>query len=112
LHAKLNFWLQIQSQERPAQREKLKLEMQRSVNRPNPSRRSADIPDTHNPDDDHAYLQDLYNSYGDVSTHATRVNLRVLLILLNKFDRWGRTTAAREAMMQRYRTEACPEIVN
>jgi hypothetical protein len=31
LHAKLNFWLQIQSQERPAQREKLKLEMQRSV---------------------------------------------------------------------------------
>jgi hypothetical protein len=64
------------------------------------------------PDDDHAYLQDLYNSYGDVSTHATRVNLRVVLILLNKFDRWGRTTAAREAMMQRYRTEVCPEIVN
>jgi hypothetical protein len=31
LHAKLNFWLQIQSQERPAQREKFKLEMQRSV---------------------------------------------------------------------------------
>ena len=82
------------------------------LNRPHPSRRSADIPDTHNPDDDHAYLQDLYNSYGDVSTHATRVNLRVLLILLNKFDRWGRTTAAREAMMQHYRTEVCSEIVN
>jgi hypothetical protein len=68
--------------------------------------------DTHNPDDDHAYLQDLYDSYHDVSTHATRVHLRVLLILLNKFDRWGRTTASREAMMHRYRTEVCPEIVH
>ena len=40
------------------------------------------------------------------------VNLRIVLILLNKFDRWGRTTASREAMMQRYRTEVFPEIVN
>jgi hypothetical protein len=70
------------------------------------------VVDTHSPDDDHTYLQDLYNSYCDVSTHATPVNLRVLLILLNKFDRWGRTTASREAMMQRYRTEVFPEIVH
>lgn len=69
------------------------------------------VVDTHSPDDDHTYLQDLYNSYCVVSPHATPVNLRVLLILLNKFDRWGRTTAAREAVMQRYRTEVCPELV-
>jgi signal recognition particle receptor subunit beta len=70
------------------------------------------IVDTHSPDDDHTYLQDLYNSYGDVSTHADPVNLRIVLILLNKFDLWGRTTASREAMMQRYRTEVFPELVN
>jgi signal recognition particle receptor subunit beta len=70
------------------------------------------VVDTCHPDDDRTYLQDLYDSYHDVSTHATPVKLRVLLILLNKFDRWGRTTAAREAMMQRYRTEVFPEIVH
>ena len=70
------------------------------------------IVDTHSPDDDYTYLQDLYDSYDDVSTHAKPVNLRILLILLNKFDLWGRTTASREAMMQRYRTEVCAEIVN
>jgi hypothetical protein len=68
--------------------------------------------DTHHPDEDYAYVQALYNSYRDFSRHATRVNLRVLLILLNKFDLWGRTTASREAMMNRYRTEVFPEIVN
>jgi hypothetical protein len=68
--------------------------------------------DTLQPDDDHTYLQNLYNSYCDVGTPATRVNLRVLLILLNKFDLWGRTTASREAMMHRYRTDVCPEIVH
>jgi hypothetical protein len=70
------------------------------------------IVDTHHPDEDYAYVQALYNSYRDFSRHATRVNLRVLLILLNKFDLWGRTTASREAMMNRYRTEVFPEIVN
>jgi hypothetical protein len=70
------------------------------------------VVDTRHPDDDRTYLQDLYDSYHDVSTHATPVKLRVLLILLNKFDRWGRTTASREAMMQRYRTEIFPEIVH
>jgi hypothetical protein len=70
------------------------------------------VVDTHSPDEDHAYLRDLYASYCDVHTHATRVKLRVLLILLNKFDRWGRTTASREAMLQRYRAEVCPEIVH
>jgi hypothetical protein len=54
------------------------------------------IVDTHNSDDDHAYLQELYSNYRDFSPHATRVNLRVLLILLNKFDLWGSTTASRE----------------
>jgi hypothetical protein len=70
------------------------------------------IVDTHSPDGDRRYLQDLYDSYRDVSTHATRVHLRVLLILLNKFDLWGHTTASREAMMQRYRTEVFPEIIH
>jgi hypothetical protein len=70
------------------------------------------IVDTHNPDEDRAYLQDLYNSYRDFGTHAKRVNLRVLLILLNKFDRWGSTTESREAMMHRYRSEVCQEIVD
>jgi hypothetical protein len=70
------------------------------------------IVDTDNPDEDHAYLQDLYNSYREVSTRAKQVNLRVLLILLNKFDRWGSTTESREAMMHRYRSEVCQEIVD
>jgi len=70
------------------------------------------IVDTQRPNDDQTYLHDLYTSYCDVSAHDTPVNLRVLLILLNKFDCWGRTTASREAMMQRYRTEVLPEIVN
>ena len=70
------------------------------------------IVDTDNPDEDRTYFQDLYNSYLDFGKQAKGVNLRVLLILLNKFDRWGRTTAAREAMMQHYRTEVCSEIVN
>jgi hypothetical protein len=70
------------------------------------------IVDTHHSDDDHAHVQALYNSYRDFSTHAMRVNLRVLLILLNKFDLWGSTTAAREARMNHYRTEVFPELVN
>jgi hypothetical protein len=69
------------------------------------------VVDTHSPDDDHTYLQHLYDSYCEVSSHATPVNLRVLLILLNKFDRWGPTAASREAVMQRYRTEVCLELV-
>jgi GTPase SAR1 family protein len=68
--------------------------------------------DTHNPDADQAYLQDLYHSYRAFGTPAKRVNLRVLLILLNKFDLWGSTTESREAMMQRYRSEVCQEVVN
>jgi hypothetical protein len=68
--------------------------------------------DTHLPDEDYAYVQALYNSYRDFSRHVTRVNLCVLLILLNKFDLWGGTTTSREAMMNRYRTEVFPEIVN
>jgi hypothetical protein len=70
------------------------------------------IVDTHDADEDRTYLQDLYNSYRDFSTHAKRVNLRVLLVLLNKFDRWGSTTESREAMMHRYRSEVCQEVVD
>jgi hypothetical protein len=70
------------------------------------------IVDTHNPDEDRTHFQDLYRSYRDFGTHTKRVNLRVLLILLNKFDRWGSTTEAREAMMHRYRSEVCREVAN
>jgi hypothetical protein len=70
------------------------------------------VVETLHPDDEHTYLQNLYHSYRAFGAPATRVNLRVLLILLNKFDRWGRTTASREAMMHCYRTEVCPEIVH
>jgi hypothetical protein len=70
------------------------------------------IVDTHNPDEDHTYFQELYNSYRDFSTHATPVKLRALLILLNKFDLWGSTTEPREAMMHRYRSEVFQEMVN
>jgi hypothetical protein len=70
------------------------------------------IVDTHHPDEDRTYFQDLYNSYRDFGRQAKQVNLRVILILLNKFDRWGSTTESREAMMQRYRSEVCQEVVN
>ena len=70
------------------------------------------IVDTHDAGEDRTYFQDLYNSYRDFGTHAKRVNLRVLLVLLNKFDRWGSTTESREAMMHRYRSEVCQEVVN
>jgi hypothetical protein len=70
------------------------------------------IVDTHNPDEDYTYFQDLYHSYRHFSTHTKRINLCVLLILLNKFDQWGRTSEAREVMMNRYRSEVFQEIVN
>lgn len=70
------------------------------------------IVDTHDPDEDQRYFQDLYNSYREFGRHAKRVNLRVLLILLNKFDQWGSTTEAREAMMHRYRSQVCHEVIN
>ena len=54
----------------------------------------------------------VYHSYCDVRHLGTRVNLRVLLLLLNKFDRWRRTTASREAMIEHYRTEVFPELVH
>jgi hypothetical protein len=59
------------------------------------------IIDTDNPWEGHTYRQDLSNSDRDFGTHAKRVNRRVLLILLNKFDRWGSATESREAMMHR-----------
>ena len=45
------------------------------------------IVDTLHPDDNHTSLQNIYKSYCDVSTPGTRVNLSVLLLLLNTCDR-------------------------
>lgn len=70
------------------------------------------IIDTQNPTAEHAYLQELYDSYRDLSAQAKPVKLRVLLILLNKFDLWGSTAAARDALMNRYRQEIFQDLIN
>ena len=70
------------------------------------------IIDTHNPAAEHTYLLKLYNMYREFSTHHKKVKLRVLLILLNKFDRWGSTSELRDAMMNRYRSEVFQDLVN
>jgi hypothetical protein len=70
------------------------------------------IIDTHNPEAEHAYLQELYDSYRDFSAQAKQVKLRVLLILLNKFDLWGSTAASRDALMNRYRQEIFHDLTN
>jgi hypothetical protein len=70
------------------------------------------VVDTRDPAADRAYFRDLYNSYRAFSTHAKRVKLRVLLILLNKFDLWGSTTDSREAIVNHYRSEVFQEFVN
>jgi hypothetical protein len=62
--------------------------------------------------EDHAYFKDLYHSYRDFSTHTKAINLRVLRILLNKFDQWGRTSKSREVMMNRHRSAVFQEVVN
>jgi predicted transcriptional regulator len=70
------------------------------------------IIDTHNPEEDQIYFHELYNMYREFSTHKKHVNLRVVLILLNKFDLWGSTAEAREEMMNRYRSDVFHEVVN
>jgi hypothetical protein len=67
--------------------------------------------DTHNPAAERAYFQALYERYREFSTQRPSVKLRVLLILQNKFDLWGRTAEAREAMMHRYRSEVFQDLV-
>jgi hypothetical protein len=70
------------------------------------------IIDTHNPEAEHAYFEALYEMYHARSTQAQPLKLRVLLILLNKFDLWGRTAAARESMINHYRSEIFQDLVN
>jgi|SRR6266511_2740564 len=70
------------------------------------------ITDTRNPTADQTYLNGLYNMYREFSTHQKKVKLRVLLILLNKFDIWGSTTEARDAMMNHYRSEVFQDMIN
>jgi hypothetical protein len=67
--------------------------------------------DTHNPAAERAYFQALYERYCEFSTQRSSGKLRVLLILQNKFDLWGRTAEAREAMMHRYRREVFQDLV-
>jgi GTPase involved in cell partitioning and DNA repair len=70
------------------------------------------IIDTHNPEEEHAYLQELYDIYRDFSTQSKQLKLKVLLILLNKFDLWGNTAASRDALMNRYRHEILHDLIN
>jgi hypothetical protein len=70
------------------------------------------IIDTRDPEGDHAYFQELYEKYRAVSPQTRPLKLRVLLILLNKFDLWGRTAEARETMISRYRNEVFRDLVN
>ena len=70
------------------------------------------IIDTDDPEAEHAYLERLYETYRARSTLTQPDNLRVVLILLNKFDLWGSTADAREAMINRYRGKIFQDLVN
>jgi hypothetical protein len=70
------------------------------------------IIDTHQPEAEHAYFQELYERYRAFSSQTQPVNLRVLLILLNKFDLWGRTAEARETMINHYRRGMFQDLVD
>jgi hypothetical protein len=68
--------------------------------------------DTSNPTAERAYFQALYERYREFSAQRPSGKLRVLLVLLNKFDLWGRTAEAREAMLHRYRSEVFEDLVS
>jgi hypothetical protein len=70
------------------------------------------IIDTHDPEAEHAYFEGLYEMYRARSTQTLPDKLRVLLILLNKFDLWGCTAEARETMINHYRGEIFQDLVN
>jgi hypothetical protein len=70
------------------------------------------IIDTHDPEAEHAYLERLYESYRARNTQTQPDKLRVVLILLNKFDLWGSTADVREAMIDRYRGKIFQDLVN
>jgi hypothetical protein len=61
------------------------------------------IIDTREPETEQAYFQELYERHRAFSARTRPVKLRVLLILLNKSDLWGRTAEARETMITQYR---------
>jgi hypothetical protein len=70
------------------------------------------IIDTHDPEAEQTYLERLYETYRVRSTQVQPDKLRVVLILLNKFDLWGCTADAREAMIDRYRGKIFQDLVN
>jgi hypothetical protein len=70
------------------------------------------IIDTHDPEAEHAYLERLYETYRARNTQTQPDKLRVVLILLNKFDLWGSTADVREAMIDRYRGKIFQDLVN
>ena len=70
------------------------------------------IIDTQQPEAEHAYFQALYERYRAFSSQTQPVKLRVLLILLNKFDLWGRTAEARETMINHYRRGVFQDLVD
>jgi hypothetical protein len=69
------------------------------------------IIDTRQPEAEQAYFQELYERYRTFSSQTQPVNLRVLLILLNKSDLWGRTAEARETKINHYRGERFRNVV-
>ena len=70
------------------------------------------IIDTQQPEAEHAYVQGLYARYRAFRAQTHPVNLRVLLILLNKFDLWGRTAETRETMINHYRRGVFEDLVD
>jgi hypothetical protein len=70
------------------------------------------IIDTQQPEAEHAYFQEMYERYLAFSSRRQPINLRVVLILLNKFDRWGRTAEARESMINQYRRGRFQDLVD
>jgi hypothetical protein len=68
--------------------------------------------DTQQPEAEQAYFQELYERYRAFSSQTQPVNLRVLLILLNKSDLWGGTAEAREAKINQYRRGRFQDVVD
>jgi hypothetical protein len=78
--------------------------------RPNPHGLILII-DTRQPEAEQAYFQALYERHRAFSARTRPVKLRVLLILLNKSDLWGRTAEARETRINHYRRERFQDVV-
>lgn len=63
------------------------------------------IIDTNESEADLSGFEHIYNIYNEMRAHklANEINLRVLLIILNKFDLWGTSTELREQKTSEYR---------